>query len=183
MNRDKKMSGKSKGSCTVSFPSETAKIRPKVLKYVQGKSILDYGCGGDKVVPHALGIDIRPLPDVDLVTGSVEAVYDLTDRLQNYEGNTDAIYSSHFLEHVADDKRLMRSWVKMLKEGGYLVLYLPDDKKYDNKSNPEHLQIYTHDVFVKEFLPQFSELETIDHGTDYGEDRYSFFTVSRKRKV
>lgn len=162
------------------FSSETEKIRPKVLKYLEGDSVLDYGCGGSKVVPHALGIDMRPMPDVDLVTQSIDEVYDLSSRLQNYVGNTDAVFSSHFLEHVADDVRLIKSWAAMLKPGGFLVLYLPDDKKYDNSKNPEHLQIYTHDTFVSDFLPKFPELETIEHGTDYGEDRYSFYTVSRK---
>lgn len=171
---------KSKGVCNQFYGSETAKIRDKVFKYLQGPNVLDYGCGGDKVISHALGIDIRPLSHVDVVTGSIDAVYDLRDRLQNYESNTDAVYSSHFLEHVKDDVRLVRSWIQMLKPGGFLVLYLPDDDHYDNKSNPEHLHVYTHKKFVSEFMSQFSELETVEHGPDIGPDRYSFFYVGKK---
>ena len=163
------------------FYSETEKIRPRVLKYLEGaESILDYGCGGDKIVPHATGIDLRPLPGVNVVTKNVEDIYDVLP-LSLHRGGQDVIYSSHFLEHVKDDRRLMNSWINLLKPGGFLILYLPDDKIYDNSSNPEHLHVYTHDTFIEEFIPKFSGLEIVDHDVDYGDDRYSFFCVCRKR--
>ena len=173
---------KSKGSCTTSFPSETAKIRPKVEKYLQGKKILDYGCGTDKVVPHAIGIDMRQVPGVDIPIFKLNDVYDLEVTTYAGEiGTFDAVYSSHFLEHLKNDQRMLDSWIKLIKVGGFLVLYLPSDLHYDNKSNKEHFQIYTHEQFVQDFTLQHSDkMKVVEDGLDVGPDRYSFYIVAEK---
>jgi len=175
------MKRKSSGSCTTAFPSETSKIRSKVLKYLTGKKILDFGCGTDKVVPHAIGIDMRNVPGVDVPILKLDDVYTLEiTTYQNELETFDAVYSSHFLEHLKDDKMMLKSWIKLIKPSGYLVLYLPDDAYYNNAINPEHFQRYRHLVFVQFFRKKFPLMEVIDHGPDIGPDRYSFYMVAQK---
>jgi trans-aconitate methyltransferase len=156
------------------------------MKYIRGEGerILDYGCGHDKIIKNAVGIDIRPCEGVDIVTNGINGVYDLSENvaLRNWVENTSVVFSSHFLEHVKDDVRMVNSWIKMLKVGGYLILYLPDDNHYDNSANPEHLHRYTYSDFTDNFIAKFAELELIDGGSDVGDDRYSFYVVLQKKR-
>lgn len=171
--------------------SETAKVRelPNVMKYIQGK-ILDDGCGPDKIVPEAIGMDGRELPGVDVINSiDVDKGRFMPQRPPD---NFDTIYSSHYLEHIPNDYSQVMLWHLILKKGGYLVLYLPDGRYYNHHNNPEHVHDYNYDNFLfwfrrcfcgeaKDFrgehLPKYFEL--IDHGMDVGEDRYSFFIIAK----
>jgi hypothetical protein len=84
------------------------------------------------------------------------------------------------LEHLADDYGAIIEWTKMLKVGGYLVLYLPDDRWYNNIGNLEHVRQYTFPVFMRWFKMGFQNLKIVSAGEDYGDDRYSFYLVSQK---
>ena len=163
------------------YSSETQKIRPTALKYIKdGDVVYDFGCGGDKIVPEAIGVDFphrlakRPF----IAIKNPNSIYDLDIKPQS----ADVIYSSHFLEHIMFPAKMIGLWHEMLKKGGFLILYLPDDDKYDNASNPEHLHAWTHRSFVDIFKTAFSPsmLEIVDSKRDFGEDRYSFYLVARK---
>jgi SAM-dependent methyltransferase len=39
----------------------------------------------------------------------------------------DAVYCSHVLEHVPDDKRAMREFCRVMKQGGWAILLVPVD--------------------------------------------------------
>jgi SAM-dependent methyltransferase len=68
------------------------------------------------------------------------------------EGQVDYIFSSHCLEHVENWVDTLDYWLKHLKEGGVLFLYLPDfsqtywrpwnNKKHRNIMVPEHIKSY-----------------------------------------
>lgn len=155
----------------MTYSSETQKIRPRLERFCQGL-VLDVGCGNDLIVPGAKGIDGRALPTVWRVTQAIEALdLDLPDLV----GKCDAVFSSHCLEHLRDDHGALVSWARMLRPGGYLCLYLPDDQKYDNSKNPEHIQAYTRVSFLEKF--QDLPLALIESGDDHGDDRYSFWVV------
>lgn len=155
------------------FTSETQKIRPIIQKHLTGL-IVDIGCGHDPVTPDAFGIDCRKFPHVKHVTRNLDR---LSQELP--EMRADVVYSSHCLEHFADDEAALRDWANLLKPDGLLILYLPDDRHYDNGKNPEHLQRYTYPQFLSEFLPRF-ELTVVESGEDFGPDRYSFYVVLRR---
>ena len=165
------------------FFSETQKIRPRIEKYLTGRSmIVDYGCGQDKIFPTAIGIDLRAMPGVDHVLKNIYDVYQFGHR-KGWQDKVDIIYSSHFLEHIDNDAFMVTVWTDLLKPGGYLILYLPDDDYYDNQSNPEHLHWYKHKNFVREFMGNFKDdLRVVDSGPDVGDDRYSFFVVAERLK-
>lgn len=154
------------------YRSETQKIRPSIQKYLHG-DIADIGCGHDPVTDAAFGIDCRPFPHVKHVTRNLDK---LSSEVQ---ARFDVVYSSHCLEHFSDDAAAITDWLSLLKQNGTLILYLPDDRHYDNNKNPEHLQRYTYPEFIQKFLPQFP-VQVIDSGEDFGFDRYSFFVVLKK---
>lgn len=173
------------------YMSESAKVRdmPHVMKYIKGK-ILDYGCGGDKIVPEAVGVDGREMSGVDYVINDLEAP-DANFLLRTIE-EFDTVFSSHFLEHTRRPYDMVMMWHQFLKPHGMLVLYLPDGKFYNHHNNPEHLWDMTYSNFLfwfqrnfcgegknylGEHLPKYFGL--IDHGMDIGEDKYSFYIIAR----
>jgi len=171
--------------------SETAKVRelPHVMNYIKGE-VLDYGCGGDKITPTALGLDGRALPGVDIVVPDLE--HPTGDLILELVHRFDVVYSSHFLEHTLNPREMVRMWYELLARNGKLVLYLPDGDYYSNEGNPEHML----DIKYKEFLfwfrrnfcgegknykgehlPKFFNIRT--HGMDVGDDRYSFYVIAQ----
>jgi SAM-dependent methyltransferase len=173
--------------------SEAAKVRdlPNVMKYITGQ-IIDIACGNEKITPEAVGVDGRDLPGVDIVTDDLITLWDTQlygERARNY----DTVFSSHFLEHVPDPYHYIMSWQNCLKPGGHLVLYLPDGDHYNNRENEEHMQDMKYAPFLFWFRRSFcgegkdfrgnhfpKVFDLVEHGMDVGEQRYSFYIVSRK---
>lgn len=168
---------------------ESHKILPVIEKYLTG-SVMEIGCGDECVVPHAFGVDGRDFPCVHFLTDSL---YDLPKQI-NKVGSFDTVFSSHVLEHLPDSYRCVKEWSMFCKKGGYFILYLPCGSKYDNFENREHCHDTRYESFMLWFrrvfcgealnfrggqlLPPLFEL--IDDGTDYGENRYSFYCVAKK---
>ncbi len=86
--------------------------------YFRGQGI-DVGYGGDLVVPNCRGWDIEHGDAQDLA-GIPDASFDF-------------VYSSHVLEHLDDPARAIRNWWRVLKPGGYLILYLPERDMFERK--------------------------------------------------
>jgi predicted SAM-dependent methyltransferase len=173
--------------------SEAAKILPKIQHYLgEDKRILDIGCGDGKVVPHAIGVDGRDLPGVNIVTNDFATLWD-TQTYGDQARSNDVVFSSHYLEHSDQPFYLLECWSHCLKPGGHLILYMPDKHHYDSKENPEHLYDWSYDDFLFAFrrimcgegknfkgehLPKVYDL--IEHGMHVGENLYSFYIVARK---
>lgn len=121
----------------------TSQIRWELVPYTRGRG-LDLGCGSDKGFPHFIGVDNnvdatlfqRPAMAADLIVPTCEKLDLFAD------GSMDFVYSSHLLEHIADYKSALREWLRVIKVGGYLVLYLPDEDEYPKAgemyANPDH---------------------------------------------
>src|SRR5260221_368954 len=156
---------KSKGLCNDMYPSETAKIRDKVIKYIKDTDmVLDVGCGSDLVVPHAIGIDARDLPTVK---HRIDDLSLIGLAYPQYINSCDVIFSSHCLEHVPDDHGMLWSLGKLIKPGGILAIYLPDTRYYDDAWNVEHVHSYIYEVFLRWFERSFADrFQIIEHGPD-----------------
>lgn len=88
-------------------------------KYCQGKG-LDIGYGGDPIVANVRGWDFEH-GDAQLLRGLDDASFDF-------------VYSSHLLEHLPDVELALSNWWRVLKPGGYLLLYLPHRDLYEKKA-------------------------------------------------
>ena len=169
----------------MAYMSESGKVRDmeNLMKFIKGK-IADVGCGPDKITPDAIGYDGKKLDGVN-VDG--EGCWINKDEVY------DTVFSSHFLEHTANPFDYMIDWYGALKPGGHLVLYLPDQRWYDNNNNPEHLHSWNYRDFMFWFVralcggaldfkgQQLERMfELVISGEDKGDDRYSFWLVAKK---
>lgn len=130
------------------YGCEAAKIAPIVVPYLQGRA-LDIGSGPGKVWPQVIGIDPghnggKPITDI-MADGTNLTIF--------ADASVDAVFSSHFLEHI-DKYRVaacLREWSRVLKPEGYMVLYVPSANLYpvigDEFANPDHKwNIYPGDI-------------------------------------
>lgn len=167
---------------------EVRKIRAQARLYLNGRG-LDIGCGPEKVVPHAIGVDSAR--DAGMPLADVAADGRKLDWIAS--GSMDFVFSSHFLEHCVDYKAALREWWRVLKVGGHLILYLPHRDFYPNigkeGANPDHKHDFHPDDIkramfevtesrVNDNCVQFDVLEDEDHNDM---DEYSFYLVFRKR--
>ena len=93
-------------------------IREKAKPFLKGCGV-DLGCGLEKVIPEAIGVD-------NDVMHQWSAANIKTDIWEFEARDLDYVYSSHFLEHFPDWDRLLAKMCGMLRKGGTLFLYLPN---------------------------------------------------------
>jgi len=164
------------GQCVVTkikkvIPTETDKCRSRVMQYCNGTGI-DAGCGGNKIKPDAVGIDIRKLDGVTIVRDAADINGLFPD------GTLDYVYSSHFLEHVDHPVDLLKQWWRALKPGGFLVLYLPHPFLY-TIPNPEHKTVYKPAELLAEMI-HVGHYEVMVNQTYSTNNEYSFEMVLKK---
>ncbi len=151
--------------------TETDKCRDRLIRWCEGNG-LDVGCGAGKIRPEAIGVDRRPFPHVQW-TGDAAGALPFIDGCQDY------VYSSHFLEHVAGPLAVLNEWLRVLKPGGHLVLYLPHKDLYKTP-NPEHLQAFDIEAVLALLRKADYRTSIVHTALDQGEDRYSFEIVAKK---
>ncbi|MCX5638294.1 MAG: methyltransferase domain-containing protein [Planctomycetota bacterium] len=97
--------------------------------------ILELGCGRNKR-PGAIGIDKLDLPGVDIVT-------DIEDGLGFIPDNcVDEIYSFSCFEHIRNFEKLMSEIVRVLKNGGKTIVYVPHFSSPYYYSDPTHTRFF-----------------------------------------
>lgn len=112
----------------IRWMGETGKIEKEALKFISPEmNGLDIGSGGAPILLQAIGIDREyPAPYSEYVhlKGDAGDLYWFKNNCMDY------IFSSHCLEDFEDKAEVLREWIRVLKEGGLLLLYLPDEKIY-----------------------------------------------------
>lgn len=158
-----------------SLAQETHPERLYVLNEIgnpKDKVIYDLGCGGFKVLPEAIGVDIRPVSNI---TGSIDSLPFFNDC------SADVIISKHSLEHILDQAKTLKEWIRVLKTGGKMIIVLPDHGSIDTidpfYSNGEHLHAYSMET-LNNFLSLFPEI--IVAKQDIVLDEWSFGTIAYK---
>lgn len=109
-------------------PSETSKCRPRLAPYCRGYGV-DLGFGGDPIVPHAIGVDM-PKPYSDVGQLPVQLGGDAGHLFWFADNVLDFVFSSHLLEDFVDVKAAVTEWLRVLKPGGRLIIYCPDEQVY-----------------------------------------------------
>ena len=92
---------------------------------------LDIGYGGDPIAPHAITVDM-PVPYTSVGSTPLNLGGDARDLCWFKDEALDFVFSSHLLEDFdADETKLvMLEWLRVLKVGGRLIIYCPDEKIY-----------------------------------------------------
>jgi predicted SAM-dependent methyltransferase len=163
---------------------EVDKCRPRLIKYCKGSG-LDVGCGGlhtdrhhdteNKIHPLAIGVD---LTQTNLV-GKADNLYWFKDEVLDY------IFSSHLLEHMPDMEKTLKEWLRVLKPGGYIVLYLPLQGYYPDVGQPgansDHKHNLTPNVLLDIFIKNCYNIEVVQIEERTEGEEYSFDFVIRKK--
>lgn len=156
---------------------ETDLCRSRLIKYCKGQG-LDLGCGNIKIKSDAIGIDLTN-PNADMRQDV---------RLMPYYDNEhfDYIYSSHLLEEIEDTESTLKEWIRVIKPGGFLVLYQVDKEYYyplnDPRCNKSHIHHFSLEE-LKDILLKTNMVDIIHEGR-YDPDthkEWSFEIVAQKK--
>lgn len=125
-----------------------------------GDGVLELGCGPRKRLAHAIGVDARDLPAVDVVGDVFDVLREVPD------GSLREIHSSHFLEHVEPLERFLHEAVRVLRPGGRLCATVPHFSNpyfYSDPTHRTHFGLYTfsyyaHDRIFARRVPHYANL-------------------------
>lgn len=86
------------------------------------------------------------------------------------DGLLDFVHSSHCLEHLVDPREGLRNWFRIVREGGYLIITVPDEDLYEqgifpSTFNRDHKWTFT--IFKKKSWSNCS-LNIIDMARELG---------------
>ena len=161
------------------YKAESKKIVWHVAPYLRGRG-LDIGAGDFKVLPHVLSVDnmnhvqfgFSQKPDI---------VAEAEDLSIFADQSMDFVYSSHTLEHVVDYKKTLKEWWRLVKIGGYMVLYLPHKDFYPNIGQEGANSDHKHDFLPQDIIDAmpagYDIIEKEDRNQD---DEYSFLLVFKR---
>jgi SAM-dependent methyltransferase len=121
--------------------------------------ILDLGCGAQKA-PGSFGVDIAPLPGVDLVHDLGSVPYPLPDDF------ADEIRLTHVLEHFADPLPILQEAWRIARAGAIVIIRTPHYSGIYSWKDPTHRRAFSSESFHY-----------------FGENAYSYYTAARFRVV
>lgn len=166
--------------------SETKKCRERLAKFCIGNG-LDLGYGGDPIVPSAITIDLeKPYAYIGSAPQNLKG--DATNLFWFKDECLDYIYSSHLLEDFPREqqKDVLREWLRVLKPGGKLIIFCPNEKVYREHCrntgqvyNTNHSEIDFSLRFLKNILNELGIGYKIIHEIELI-DTYSFDLVIEK---
>lgn len=84
------------------------------------------------------------------------------------ENSLDFVHSSHCLEHLVDPIQAVRNWLRVVREGGYLVITVPDE------------DLYEQGVFPSTFNRDHKWTFTIYKQKSWSDRSLSFFDLARE---
>jgi predicted SAM-dependent methyltransferase len=146
---------------------------------------LDLGFGGDPIVDHAIRMDM-PTPYTQVGKYPVQLGGSATSLHWFADGALDFVYSSHLLEDFVETKAVLEEWLRVLKTGGRLIIYCPDEQRYRAhcwKSGETYNTHHQHEFFsldyVLSILRQLGQDRVIYQNPDV--DIYSWDLVIEKQ--
>jgi SAM-dependent methyltransferase len=164
--------------------SETSNCKRRLGRFCKGSG-LDLGCGGDLITRHAIGVD---LPEPYNMVGSwpIHLRGDARKLHWFVDACLDFVFSSHLLEDfpTEETEAVLREWLRVLKPGGHLIIYGPDEKIYRQHcwdTGQPYNAGHSVDDFGAAYLAPVLErlgLKTV-HRQDHC-DTYGFELVARK---
>jgi ubiquinone/menaquinone biosynthesis C-methylase UbiE len=165
--------------------SETPKCRERLTKYCLGYGV-DIGYGGDTIVPSAISVDL-PVPYTHVGDHPLNLGGD-AKFLYWFESNVlDYVFSSHLLEDFEDTENVLKEWIRVIKPGGYLVIFCPDEQIYrehcrktgQSYNNAHKIQNFSLSYVKSILINKIGNIDVIHENPLI--DEYSFEIVIRKR--
>lgn len=172
--------------------AEVGKVKYDIVPYVRGR-LLDIGAGPFKIFPYATSVDNLDHHRRFGWNFSPDIQADASNLSMLASESWDCVFSSHTLEHLQDTEKNLKEWFRVIKQGGYLVLYLPHKELYPNigqdGSNPDHKHDFLPEDIIK-IMQQVGCWDLVvndkrdrDFGPGSNLNEYSFLQVYKKTKV
>ena len=126
------------------YRGETSKARKRreangfFAEFCRGRG-LDIGYGGDLLCSNCEGYDFEH-GDAHYLPGIAENAYDFVN-------------ASHLLEHIIEPEFAIRRWFRVVKPGGYLIIFVPHRDLYEKRTrlpsrwNPDHKRFFLLDQY------------------------------------
>jgi len=155
------------------YNKEVDFCRSRLTPYCRGKGV-DVGCGDSKILTDAIGVDIADMANE--VTADAR-------QLPFEDESMDYLFSSHCLEDLEDTGGVLAEWMRVLRPGGNLVLYLPHKNFYPRVGTAGANPAHKHDLdpnFVLAALSETSHYEILHIDESNADGEHSFSLVVRK---
>jgi SAM-dependent methyltransferase len=163
--------------------SGTSLCRSRLAPYCNGDGV-DLGFGGDPITASAIRIDM-PAPYGAVGQHPVQLGGDASNLVWFRDNALDYVFSSHLLEDFDDTSAVLREWLRVLKPGGRLVIYCPDEQRYREHCqrtgefhNPHHKHADFSLAYVKRLLDEIGGIRYIYENPRI--DLYSWDLVAEK---
>lgn len=115
------------------------------------------------------------------------------------DNSFDVVMANHLLEHVADDRRVMREFHRVMKPGGWGIFQVPINYKDPNTAEDsnvtdpmererlywqqDHVRLYGHQDYPARLREAGFEVEVVDMKELLGEDRCDRLSLGEERWV
>ncbi len=163
--------------------SETSKCRARLAPFCEGYG-LDLGFGGDPIASHAIRVDF-PQPYTAVGQYPVQLGGNATRLTWFKDDSLDFVFSSHLLEDFDDITLVLTEWLRVLKPGGRLIIYCPDEPRYRAYCertgafhNPNHKHTDFSLAYVRRALDQIGGVRYLHESATV--DEYSWELVAEK---
>lgn len=159
--------------------NEAAKCKWDLVEYTNGRG-LDLGCGQFKVFEHFTGVDNGH----HWGSKGVDVMVETCEKLDIFASNSmDFVFSSHLLEHIVDTESTLKEWMRVIKDDGYLILYLPHKNYYPNIGQEGANTDHKHDFLPEDIIRHMKKCGSWDLVVNEERNEgfeYSFFQIYRK---
>lgn len=158
--------------------NEARKVIWEIVPYFHGR-VLDIGCGAYKCFPHFIGVDNGH----HWGRTGVDVMCDAKKLDLFASQSCDTIFSSHLLEHFEYEElpSILQDWCRVLKPGGHLILYLPDEEQYpkvgSRYANVDHKWNVSFSKVVAAMEHVKRNWNLIDYQVRKENDEYSLYFV------
>lgn len=146
-----------------------------IAPYIHG-NVIDVGCGTNKVFSGAIGVDKygydEKIPGYNDWISIANYKCDIHE-LPFKDETVDTVIAFHSIEHLEDQPRALKEWMRVLKPGGHLCLIVPD-VRFTVGLDPDHKREWT----PEEFKETMSFVTPIQFDTL--KNNWSFDFVCRK---
>lgn len=165
--------------------NESGKVRWELVPYTRGK-VLDLGSGPYITFPHFLRVDNEADEGLFGIKANPQVRVETCEQLTIFASQSwDAVFSSHMLEHIAPERvpAALKEWLRVIKPGGFLVLYLPADDLYpkigEKGANPDHKWDVSYESML-EHMRKAGSWDLIDYQHRSEDREYSHLFVFKR---
>ncbi|MFA5015373.1 MAG: class I SAM-dependent methyltransferase [Actinomycetota bacterium] len=156
-------------------------VTKEIEPYLKGRGV-DIGCN---MWPYPGAIPLDPAEIV--ITRLKKEPYKMEhailasgDKLDMFKDmELDYVFSSHSLEHIIDYKKALEEWDRVLKIGGYLVIYMPhpSHQGWNADNYKQHHHNLTFDMVYNEVKNNID----LVYGTNQKDSHSGFLFIGRRK--